>query len=95
MGAANMKILEAYVVKTDDGIDGRTCHTIGYATGNLEDIKRFYRPRATGYELYVEPIKVLVVTPDSAKEAQQLSVERKNLEARLDEINEVLGRNSR
>lgn len=78
-----------YKVTTEGDCEGRTTRHLGYAKGNIDDIRVYYQDKKT-YELRIEEVDVINITPQSANEKKQLLTEKENLERRLKNINERL-----
>ncbi len=77
------KTKQVYKVTTEGDIEGKTTATLGYATGNLEDIKRFFEKSKT-YSLSIEPIKVVHVTPDLITRVEEKKREYRELKKELE-----------
>lgn len=85
------KMKPVYKVTTEGDIEGRSTATLGYATGEIDDIKAYFE-KSKAYNLYVEPIKVIHVTPDlivrveeKKRKYRELKKELGGLEKELDE----------
>ena len=74
-----------YEIRTEGDCEGRTRSTLGYATGDVEDIRIYYDDRKY-YNLYVDEISVLNVKPESVSERKRLLQEKASLEKRLETI---------
>lgn len=79
-----------YKIITEGDEEGRTMRTLGYAMGNIEDIKGFYNDKRI-YTLEITPIKVIRVTPESVRKKQELTDERQRLKERIATLDELLG----
>lgn len=86
-----MTTTQIYHVTTEADADGNGTRTLGYATGNPEDIKEFYAD-GKAYALTVEPLQIFEVTPQAVKERKTLLNEWLTLEARLREVKTQLGK---
>ncbi len=82
---------QIYKVTTEGDCEGRTTSTLGYAKGDPTDIKVFYDHKKV-YEILVEPITVVKVTPKSVIEKRTLLEERVKIQERLAEIEKIVGR---
>lgn len=78
-----------YKVTTEGDCEGRTTKLLGYAVGNIIDIKEYYQNLKT-YDLRVEEITVQNITPESARKKKELIKEKEELEIRLKSINTKL-----
>ena len=74
-----------YVVTTEGDCEGRGTSTLGYCTGNLDDIRAYYDDRKT-YALRVEEIEVVHITSDSTMKRKALIKKKQELEEELDRI---------
>ncbi|WP_284464882.1 hypothetical protein [Chryseobacterium sp.] len=79
--------IKVYKVSTDDGMGGS--NHLGYVTGEKEDIIKFFEPKKQT-EIYLNEISVKEITPELANETDNLNQEKKTLEERIKEINELL-----
>lgn len=74
-----------YLVTTEGDVEGKTTKTLGYCTGNPEDIKDYYNDKK-GYEIKVTPITTLHITLQMVVARQiDLNTKRK-LEAELESV---------
>lgn len=78
-----------YKVTTEGDCEGRSTKIIGYATGNESDIKSFYDDRKA-YELRLEEIEVVNVTPNSKTERVAMIKRKQELEAELESLKKKL-----
>ena len=78
-----------YKIRTEGDCEGRSISTIGYATGDVEDIRIYYEDRKY-YNLYVDKISVLNVKPESISERKRLLQEKASLEKRLGDIRDLI-----
>lgn len=78
-----------YKVTTEGDCEGRTTKVLGYAKGNISDIRSYYEDKKT-YSLSVIEIYVLDITPESADNKKELITQKENLERQLKSINERL-----
>jgi len=86
-----MTTTQIYHITTEEGVDGNGIRTVGYATGNPDDIKEFYGD-GKAYTLTVEPLKIFDVTPQAVQERKALLHEYQTLEARLRDVKTQLGK---
>ena len=84
-----MKNEKIYKVTTEGDVEGRTIRTIGYATGNVADIRVYYEDEKY-YTLSVEELVVTNITPELANRKSDLLKRKLELEAELSEINKML-----
>lgn len=77
-----------YKISTEGDCEGRTRSTLGYATGDVEDIRIYYDDRKY-YNLYVDEISVFNVKPESVSEIKMLLQEKASLEKRLADIQDL------
>ncbi|VEH22723.1 Uncharacterised protein [Chryseobacterium nakagawai] len=82
-----MAEIKVYKVSTDDGMGG--ANHLGYVSGNIEDIKKFFEPKKVN-EIYLDEISVKEITSELAIATESLNQEKKTLEIRIKEINEIL-----
>jgi len=78
-----------YRIQTEGDAEGRSMRTLGYATGNISDIKAYFQDRVY-YNLEIQPIRVVKVTPTSASERLKLFERKQELQAELKRIKEEL-----
>jgi len=78
-----------YKITTQGDEEGKTTQTIGYATGDIEDI-RIYFDDMKYYDLYVDEISVVHVKPESVSKRKKLLQEKVSLEKRLGEIKDLM-----
>lgn len=81
-----MNSTNIYQVK---GQNDHSSYHIAYCKGNPADIKRYFEGEG-GYGLYVDLIKVLEITPQSANDKQALKLKKLELEKELENIKNVL-----
>jgi hypothetical protein len=81
---------QIYEIRTEADEEGNRLQTIGYATGNPKDIEDFFNDKKW-YQLRIEPIQVVNITPELVKKKDAIKKEKANLEKRLGEINDFLG----
>ncbi|MEA3513918.1 MAG: hypothetical protein U9R34_00400, partial [Nanoarchaeota archaeon] len=74
-----------YTISTEGDCEGKSTSILGYATGDIEDIRLYYNDRKN-YNLYVDEISVLNVKPESIIERTRLLQEKTSLEKRLEDI---------
>ncbi len=74
-----------YKVTTEGDCEGRTRRTIAYAMGDPEVINSFY-DKEKNYTLYLDEIKVHVITPESMAIREALIERKKELEMELENI---------
>jgi hypothetical protein len=74
-----------YKVSTEGDCEGRSRKTIAYAMGDQEVIKSFY-DKEKNFTLYLEEIKVHVITPESIAIREALIERKKELEMELENI---------
>lgn len=82
-----MSEIKVYKVSTDDGVGG--ANHLGYVTGSELDIKKYFEPKKLN-EIYLNEILVKEITPELANTTDNLNQEKKKLEVRIKEINEIL-----
>lgn len=82
-----MTVIKIYKVSTDDGMGG--ANHLGYVSGEIEDIKKYFEPKKVN-EIYLDEIPVKEITPELADTTDSLNHEKKKLEVRIKEINEIL-----
>jgi hypothetical protein len=78
-----------YKVTTEGDCEGRSTSTLGYCTGNPSDIKAYFNDRKT-YEIRLEELKVVHISPTSASERVDLIKKKQQLQKEIDNINEKL-----
>ena len=78
-----------YKVTTEGDCEGRSRRTLGYVSGSMNDIKDYFDDSKT-YSLFIEEIKVLHITSDSASEKLKLIQRKKELESELESIKDKL-----
>ena len=83
-----MKTEQIYRVYTYGGAEGERTVQLGYAKGELDDIKAFYGQHYFG--LKIEPAILIHVTPESVLEKKTLVAEREALKERLKTLDAVL-----
>lgn len=83
-----MDMQKIYKIRTEGDVEGKTVQTIGYATGDIEDIRMYYDDRKY-YNLDVEEISVVHVKPESVSKRKKLMQEKASLEKRLEEIQDL------
>lgn len=76
---------KTYEVNTEPFFGGGLYTTIAYATGNPEDILKFYDEKKH-YTIWLKELKVDKIKPESLEEKNQLLKEKENLEAKLKAI---------
>lgn len=81
-----------YAVKTEGDCEGKTISTLGYATGDVDDIKKYFDDRKM-YHLRLTELNVVHITPESFSERIQLKSEKADLEQRLKQIKNQLRTN--
>lgn len=81
-----------YAVTTEGDCEGRTTSTLGYATGDVDDIKMYFADRKM-YELNLTELNVVNITKESFNERVQLKTEKADLEQRLKQIKNHLRTN--
>lgn len=74
-----------YTISTEGDCEGKSTSILGYAAGDIEDIRTYYDSRKN-YNLYVDEISVLNVKPESIIERTRLLQEKTSLEKRLEDI---------
>jgi hypothetical protein len=84
-----MKFQEIYVVTTEGDCEGRTTRTIGYATGDPEDIKAYYEPQKM-YEIKLEKAKVMQINPQAVQTRRNLLDEKRDLEEKQADLEKRL-----
>jgi hypothetical protein len=77
--------MDTYKITTEGDCEGRTTSTIGYFTGELQDILK-YCEKYKYYELRHEKIKIKHIDPSSVKERQEKENEITQLKNRLKEL---------
>lgn len=80
---------QIWKITTEGDAEGRTTRVLGYAVGNEQDIKKYYDSEKY-YKLYLDPIEIIEITPDSVNERIQLTQERTRLLKRLESIDKSL-----
>ncbi|MFT4304419.1 MAG: hypothetical protein ACMXYG_07670 [Candidatus Woesearchaeota archaeon] len=83
--------MDIYKVTTEADCEGRSMETLGYATGDKVDIENYYEDRKS-YNLRLTKIEVIHITPSMIPERAKLKIEKKDLEARLKELDRLLQR---
>ena len=78
-----------YKVTTEGDCEGRSTRTLGYCTGNPSDIKNYFDDIKT-YEIRLEELKVVHISPTSASERIILIDRKKELEREIKSINEKI-----
>jgi predicted methyltransferase len=78
-----------YKVTTEGDCEGRSTSVLGYCTGIESDIEKFYADRKN-YSLSIEKIDVIHITPSSSADRIALLAEKKELERKLNTINEMI-----
>lgn len=80
-----------YKVTTEGDVEGRSVATLGYATGDQNDIRNYFNDRKY-YSLSLQAITVINVTPQSAKERLALINEKAELETKLKGLSERISK---
>ena len=75
-----------YKVTTQGDVEGRTTETLGYATGDPNDIKAFFDDKKY-YDISLQEIQIENVTPQAVIERKNLIARKKELELELKRIN--------
>ena len=83
-----MDMQKIYKIRTEGDVEGKTVQTIGYATGDIEDIRMYYDDRKY-YNLDVEEINVIHVKLESVSKRKKLLRGKASLEKRLEEIQDL------
>lgn len=87
MGINKTKV---YIVTTEgDCEDKGPSATLGYATGDPEDIKKYFDNRKM-YKLYLDEVTILEITPESIEYKEKLLNRKKDLEKKMDESTKEL-----
>lgn len=82
MTTTNIRIVRA---KSCSGRDT----LVGYAIGSDEDIKAYF-DKQSEYGLYLEPLKVVTVTPGYAERAQRIKQQVRELRKAADDLEREL-----
>jgi len=78
-----------YHVSTEGDCEGRSMTSLGYATGEVVDIRNYFLHLKT-YELKIEPITVLHITKNSLKEKFELMQMKRHLQSEIEKIDKQL-----
>ena len=78
-----------YRVTTEGDVEGRTTKTLGYCTGNPEDIKAYFNDRKA-YEIKLTPITTEHITLQMVVGRQSDLETKRKLEADLNAVNNRL-----
>lgn len=80
---------KTYKISTEGDCEGKSTRILGYAAGDIEDIRIYYEDRKY-YNLYVDKISVFNVNPESVSERKRLLQEKASLEKRLGDIRDLI-----
>jgi len=80
---------EIYKVTTEGDVEGRSTSTLGYCTGDPQDIKAYYNDRKC-YNLYLTPISVVHIGSGSVEQRKADLELKHKLEAELETVKKRL-----
>lgn len=81
--------MKIYKVTTEGDCEGRSIRTLGYCTGDPADIQKYYEDQKT-YQIYIDELKILQITPDMVDQKQDLLKRKTEIEKELQSINNFL-----
>lgn len=79
-----------YQVTTEGDCEGRSTRTLGFASGEQNDIMRYFDDQKY-YDIRLHEITIIDVTKDSVVEKKKLIDRKKELEEELSRIKKRLG----
>ncbi|MBR9702796.1 hypothetical protein GOV10_02055 [Candidatus Woesearchaeota archaeon] len=81
----------AYAVQTEGDCEGRSTRTLGYATGEPEDIKEFYDGQKM-YKIWLNEVKIYSIDSEASGRRKHLEKEISGLEEKLEQLREQIPR---
>lgn len=78
-----------YQVTTEGDVEGRSIRTLGYVTGEPDDIKKYYEPEKY-YHISLSELRVKEISPQAAQNKIDLLAKKKKLEQELESVKNLL-----
>lgn len=82
-------VTQIFKVTTQGDCEGRSTKVLGYATGNVALIERYFDKQKT-YSLSIEPVNLINVTIEEVEKKEALEKCQKELKLQLEQVEKSL-----